>query len=941
MDKIIIRGAKEHNLKNISLEIPRNKLTVITGLSGSGKSSLAFDTIYAEGQRRYVESLSSYARQFLGMMEKPDVDSIDGLSPAISIEQKTTSKNPRSTVGTVTEIYDYLRLLFARAGTPFCPSCGIEISAQSVDQIIDEVMLLPENTKLQILSPIVQNRKGEFQKLFEKLTRKGFVRIIVDDISYNLEEKEEIKLEKNKKHSIDVVIDRIILKSDNRSRLAEAIEIGIEESEGLIKILYEGEEKIFSTLYSCPSCGFSLPEIHPRIFSFNSPQGACPACHGLGETLKAAPELILNYEKSINNDGINFIMDVESSKWYHAIMKGLSEKYKFSLSKPIGELSDEVVQILLYGTGEDEIEIAVEGKNSSFKSKKPFEGLVPMVERRFQQTESENAKEYYEQFMISEKCSLCKGARLKKEVLSIKIDNHSIVDLTEKNIKNLLEFFLNINLAEIKKQIAGKILKEIESRLSFLKEVGVDYLNLARKSETLSGGEMQRIRLATQIGTKLTGVLYVLDEPTIGLHQRDNDRLIQTLITLRDLGNTLIVVEHDEQTIRTADYIVDMGPGAGINGGKITAEGTIEEILKSEESLTAAYLNHKKTIPLPESYREGNGKKIVLKKAATNNLKNMDVEFPLGKMIAVTGVSGSGKSSLVLETLLPAVQQRLFRNYRIPENTKFESVSGTQEIDKMIDIDQSPIGRTPRSNPATYTKLFDPIREIFAMTPEAKERGYKSGRFSFNVRGGRCETCRGDGVLKIEMHFLPDVYITCEVCKGKRYNKETLEVFYRGKNIYDVLDMSVDEAAVFFENHLSIYNKLKTLQEVGLGYIKLGQKATTLSGGEAQRIKLSRELSKRSTGKTLYILDEPTTGLHFADVHKLIEVLNQLTDKGNTMIIIEHNLDVIKSADHIIDIGPEGGDGGGTVIAQGTPKEIVKNKKSYTGYYLKDAMKNI
>lgn len=937
MESIQVRGAREHNLKNISIDLPRNKLIVITGLSGSGKSSLAFDTIYAEGQRRYVESLSSYARQFLGMMEKPDVDSIEGLSPAISIEQKTTSKNPRSTVGTVTEIYDYLRVLFARVGTPFCPSCGIEITAQTVDQIVDEILTRDEGTKLQILAPVVRNRKGEHQKLLDRLRRKGFIRVIVDGDMFSLEE-DEIHLVKNKKHTIDVVVDRIKLRSDARSRIAEAVELALEESEGLVKVLFNDEEQIFSTLYSCPDCGFSLPEIHPRIFSFNSPQGACSSCHGLGENLRADGDLLLEMERSIEDDGIKLIMDVESSKWYKAIFQGLATKYDFSLSTPIKDLPQKVIDILLNGTGSEEIEVKVQGKRSSFASKKPFEGLLNMVERRYQNTDSDKARAYYEKFMIVEKCTSCKGQRLKAEVLSIKIEENSIVTLTQKNIRELLDFFKTIQLSSLQTKIADKLLKEIASRLSFLVDVGLDYLSLSRKAETLSGGEMQRIRLATQIGTKLTGVLYVLDEPTIGLHQRDNDRLIATLTHLRDLGNTLIVVEHDEQTIRTADYVVDMGPGAGIYGGKVVAEGDIDAILSHKESLTAHYLNGEKFIETPAERRKGNGNIVKLKGAKTNNLKSVNVDFPLGKLIVVTGVSGSGKSSLVSETLLPAMKSKLSKAYRLPERTVFKSIDGMEHVDKVINIDQSPIGRTPRSNPATYTKLFDPIREIFAMTPEAKARGYKAGRFSFNVKGGRCEACRGDGVIKIEMHFLPDVYVTCESCKGKRYNRETLEVLFRGKNIHDVLDMSVDEAVEFFENHPKIHKKLLTLQDVGLGYIKLGQKSTTLSGGEAQRIKLSRELSKRDTGQTVYILDEPTTGLHFADVHKLIEVLNRLVDKGNTIIVIEHNLDLIKCADTLIDIGPEGGDGGGSIVGTGEPEELAANKKSYTGKYLKEVL---
>ncbi|PKL14334.1 MAG: excinuclease ABC subunit UvrA, partial [Spirochaetae bacterium HGW-Spirochaetae-6] len=783
-------------------------------------------------------------------------------------DQKTTSRNPRSTVGTITEIYDYLRVLYARVGTPYCPGCGTEITASTIDQIVDEVMTYPEGSKLQITAPVVRNRKGEFQKLFEKFKKKGYLRVKVDGEIYNLEE-DTITLEKNKKHTIELIVDRIVLRSDARSRISEGVEMALEESEGLVNIVKDEEEKLFSTLYACPSCGFSLPEIHPRIFSFNNPQGACPHCHGLGETLKAAPELILTPEKSINDGGINVIMDVENSKWYRATLEALALKYGFSLDTPIEKFSDEIKEILLYGTGVEVIEIKVKGRTSSFETQRPYEGLVPMIERRYGQTESDKAKEYYEEFMLVETCGVCKGARLKEEVLSVKISGLSIVELTDKNIQDLKSFFEELAFSDIKGKIADKLLREINSRLTFLVDVGLNYLSLGRKADSLSGGEMQRIRLATQIGTKLTGVLYVLDEPTIGLHQRDNDRLIGTLLTLKDLGNTLVIVEHDEQTIRTADYIVDMGPEAGVNGGRIVAEGTLEDILASPESLTAQYLKKIKRVPVPSVRRPGNGSFLELKGATTNNLKNLNVKFPLGKFIVITGVSGSGKSSLITETLLPAVKARMQKNYRLPELTHFKDLSGVELIDKMIDIDQSPIGRTPRSNPATYTNLFTPLRELFASTAEAKARGYKLGRFSFNVKGGRCEACRGDGVYKIEMHFLPDVYVTCEVCKGKRYNRETLEVLYRGKNIHDVLEMSVDEAAAFFAQHPPLVNKLQTLKDVGLGYIKLGQKGTTLSGGEAQRVKLSKELSKRDTGKTIYLLDEPTTGLHFADVHKL------------------------------------------------------------------------
>ncbi|HOM38475.1 MAG TPA: excinuclease ABC subunit UvrA [Spirochaetota bacterium] len=933
LDKIIIKGARVHNLKNISLEIPKNKLVVITGLSGSGKSSLAFDTIYAEGQRRYVESLSSYARQFLGIMEKPDVESIEGLSPAIAIDQKTTSKNPRSTVGTVTEIYDYLRVLYARIGVPYCPNCNIVIEANTIDQITDEILSYPDGEKIQILSPVVVERKGEYKKLLERLSEKGFVRVRIDGQVFMLGE-ENIELDKNKKHTIEIIVDRIKLRKDQRSRISEDIEIAVSNSNGIIKVIREsGEEKIYSTLYSCVSCGFSLQEMHPRLFSFNSPIGACPECHGLGVKYVIDPSRVIDYDLSINDNAIKVILDIEGSKWYKSMFIALAKHYNFSLDRPLRELGENIINMILYGSDE-EIEFEVKGQNSSFKTRKMFEGIIPMIERRYSETTSEAAKEYYESFMKMEMCPVCKGDRLKKEALYVKLSGLSIIELSKKTIKEIYDFISNLNLNEKGKIIGGSIINEILNRLKFLLDVGLDYITLHRQSSTLSGGESQRIRLATQIGTKLTGVLYVLDEPTIGLHQRDNEKLIAALKELRDIGNTLIVVEHDEDTIRESDYIIDMGPGAGENGGYVVAAGNIEQLMKSEESLTGKYLSGKIKIEVPSKRREGNGSFIEIKNVRTNNLKNISVRIPLGIFVAVTGVSGSGKSSFVIDTLVPAIKSKINTGDRISGDLFFDEIE-IGDINKLIEIDQSPIGRTPRSNPATYTKVFDLIRDVFANTKEAKIKGYKPGRFSFNVKGGRCEACKGDGVKKIEMQFLPDVYIKCDVCNGKRFNKETLDVMYKGKNIYEVLEMSVDEAIEHFENHPQIVSKLKTLQEVGLGYIKLGQNSTTLSGGEAQRIKLSRELSKRDTGKTLYILDEPTTGLHFADVSKLINVLNKLVDKGNTVLVIEHNLDVIKSCDYIIDLGPEGGDKGGFLVAEGTPEEVAKNKNSYTGQFLK------
>ena len=950
-NELIIKGARQHNLKNINLTLPRNKLIVITGLSGSGKSSLAFDTIYAEGQRRYVESLSAYARQFLGQMEKPDIDYIEGLSPAISIEQKTTSKNPRSTVGTITEIYDYFRLLFARCGTPFCYKCGKPISRQSIDQIMNDLLLLPIKTKLQILSPIVRGRKGEYKKELENLRKEGYIRVKINGEIRTLDE--EIKLDKNKKHDIDVIIDRIVIKDEIRERLADSVETALKMSDGIVKVLIQKPnsddknnknnkeiEKTYSEKFGCHECGISLEEIQPRLFSFNSPFGACPVCHGLGEKMEFDPSLIIpNESLTIRNGAITtFKSNISDTTWYKTILESLGEKYDFDFDTPIKDFTQKQYDTLMYGSKE---EFKIKYKSKTGKAEGVFhskwEGLLPMVERRHRETSSDEVKSAYEQYMKIIHCPACKGHRLKPEALSIKIDGKSIYEITQMNVKDELKFFKCLKFDETNRKISDKIMKEIVSRLSFLNDVGLSYLTLDRKSGTLSGGESQRIRLATQIGSQLVGVMYVLDEPTIGLHQRDNEKLIKTLKHLRDLGNTLIVVEHDEQTIRTADYIVDLGPGAGVNGGNIVFEGTNKDLLSDDKSLTGAYINGKKKIETPLQYHPGNDKKIILKGANKNNLKNIDVEFPLGKFIAVTGVSGSGKSTLVNMILYKAIQSKLNRT-RLKTNG-YKEIKGVENIDKIIDIDQAPIGRTPRSNPATYTGMFTSIRELFAAHPEAKVRGYKPGRFSFNVKGGRCENCQGAGQIKIEMHFLPDIYVRCDVCKGKRYNTETLQVKYKGKSISDVLDMTVDEALEHFSNIPGICKKLNTLSEVGLGYIGLGQSATTLSGGEAQRIKLASELSKRSTGKTLYLLDEPTTGLHFDDVRKLIDVMVRFVDQGNTVLVIEHNLDVIKMADHIIDMGPEGGDGGGQVIFAGTPKEIIKEKKSFTGKFLKDVLK--
>ena len=938
---IKIRGANEHNLKNIDVDIPRNELVVLTGLSGSGKSSLAFDTIYAEGQRRYMESLSSYARQFLGQMEKPNVESIEGLSPAISIDQKSTNRNPRSTVGTVTEVYDYFRLLYARIGIPHCPKCGKEIKKQTVDQMVDQIMELPEGTKIQLLAPVVRGRKGRHEKLFERAKKSGYVRVRVDGNMYELTE--EIPLDKNIKHNIEIVVDRLVVKTGIEKRLTDSVENVLNLAEGLLTVDVIGGEPInFSQSFSCPDCGISIEEIEPRSFSFNNPFGACPECYGLGYKMEFDIDLMIPDPSLSISQGAITVMGWQSctdkGSFTRAILEALCKEYHFSLDTPFEEYPKEIKDILIHGTNGKEVKVHYVGQRGEGFYDVAFEGLIKNVERRYRETSSETMKAEYETFMRITPCHACGGQRLKKSALAVTVGDKNIAEVTALSIEKLQEFLNGLELTKTQELIGGQILKEIKARIGFLMDVGLDYLTLARATGSLSGGEAQRIRLATQIGSGLVGVAYILDEPSIGLHQRDNDKLLKTLKHLRDLGNTLIVVEHDEDTMLEADYIVDIGPEAGEHGGEVVAVGTAKEIMKNKRSITGAYLSGRIKIPVPEVRKKPTGWLKVVG-AAENNLKNIDVEIPLGVMTCVTGVSGSGKSSLINEILYKKLARELNHARTIPG--KHKRIEGMEQLDKVIDIDQSPIGRTPRSNPATYTGVFDLIRDLFAATPDAKARGYKKGRFSFNVKGGRCEACSGDGILKIEMHFLPDVYVPCEVCEGKRYNRETLEVKYKGKSIYDVLNMTVEEAMHFFENVPSIRRKMETLYDVGLSYIRLGQPSTTLSGGEAQRIKLATELSKRSTGKTVYILDEPTTGLHFADVHKLTEILQRLASDGNTVIVIEHNLDVIKTADYIIDIGPEGGDKGGTVVAKGTPEEIAANPKSYTGKYINTMLKKI
>ena len=939
LDHISVKGARANNLKNIDVTIPRDKLVVLTGLSGSGKSSLAFDTIYAEGQRRYVESLSSYARMFLGQMEKPDVDYIDGLSPAISIDQKTTSKNPRSTVGTVTEIYDYLRLLWARVGTPHCPKCGKEIQQQTIDQIIDQVMALPEATRVQVMAPVVRGKKGEHQKIFEDARKSGYVRVRADGSLYDLTE--EIKLDKNKKHSIEVVVDRLVIQPDVARRLTDSVETASGLSGGLVLINIVGEDRdiLFSQNYACEDCGISIEELSPRMFSFNNPFGACPTCTGLGAQLKVDPALILPnpslsiLEGAITASGWNNVKGDSISRMY---FEALAKKYGFKLTTPVKDLPPEVMDVILYGTKGEKLKLTYDRANGQGTLMQAFEGVVNNLERRYRETQSDAMRRELEECMSQRPCPDCGGRRLRKEALAVTVGDIDIDAFCHKSVTQALDFIGHLELSPQKMRIAERILKEIKNRLGFLQSVGLQYLTLSRAAATLSGGESQRIRLATQIGSSLMGVLYILDEPSIGLHQRDNDMLLDTMKHLRDLGNTLLVVEHDEDTMRAADYIVDIGPGAGVHGGEVVACGTAEEIMNTPGSITGDYLSGRRSIPVPSERRTGSGHSLTIRGAAENNLRHVDVSIPLGTFTCVTGVSGSGKSSLVNEILYKRLGADLNRVKVRPG--RHDALEGEEFLDKVIDIDQSPIGRTPRSNPATYTGLFNDIRDLFASTPDAKARGYRPGRFSFNVRGGRCEACAGDGLIKIEMHFLPDIYVPCEVCKGKRYNRETLEVRYKGKNIYEVLEMTVDEALPFFENLPRIYNKLQTLRDVGLSYIKLGQPSTELSGGEAQRVKLATELAKRSTGKTIYILDEPTTGLHTYDVHKLLEVLQRLVDLGNTVVVIEHNLDVIKTADYLIDLGPEGGDGGGRVVCTGTPEEVAACQASYTGQYLKRAL---
>ncbi len=939
-DKIIIKGAKEHNLKNISLEIPKDKLVVITGLSGSGKSSLAFDTLYAEGQRRYVESLSSYARQFLGIMEKPDVESIEGLSPAISIDQKTTSKNPRSTVGTVTEIYDYIRLLYARIGVPYCPNCGVKIEKQTIDQIVDNILSHEEGTKIQVLSPVVRSKKGEYTKLFADMQKNGFVRAKIDGEIYELSD--DIELDRNKKHNIDIIVDRLVIRPESRNRLAESVEVAMQYAGSLVKIDFIGiGEKIYSSNYACTNCGFSFEELSPRMFSFNNPQGACPECTGIGYLMKMDEDLIIPDKSKTLYDGVKAFGSSTMKKgetMAKMYFESIGKHYGVDIKKPIKKLPREFLEKILYGTGNEEIDFEYTSSAGTRKFTTPFEGVLPTLDRRYRETKSAGMRDFYEMYMSESACSTCHGARLKKEVLSIKVGDKNINELTELSIVKIKEYLQSLQLNKKEKMIADMIFRELNKRLEFLIDVGLDYLTLSRPAGTLSGGEAQRIRLATQIGSGLSGVMYILDEPSIGLHQRDNEKLIQTMKKMRDLGNTLIVVEHDEDTMYAADQVIDIGPGAGVHGGNVIAQGTAEEIKKVEGSITGQYLSGRKKIPVPKKRRKSNGKAIEIIGATEHNLKNVNVKIPLGVFNCVTGVSGSGKSTLVNEVLYQYLAKEL--NGSNVKPGKCTKIKGIENIDKIINIDQSPIGRTPRSNPATYTGVFDSIRDIFAGTNEAKMRGYQKGRFSFNVEGGRCEACQGDGVVKIGMNFLPDIYVPCEVCAGKRYNRETLEVKYKGKSISDVLDMTIEEAVDFFSNVPKIKQKIQTLLDVGLGYVKLGQPSTTLSGGEAQRVKLATELSKRATGKTLYILDEPTTGLHIADVHRLIEILQRLVDTGNTILVIEHNLDLIKTADHIIDLGPEGGEKGGQVIAIGTPEQIVKNEQSYTGKFLKKYLEN-
>lgn len=939
-DKIIIKGAKEHNLKNINLEIPKNKLVVVTGLSGSGKSSLAFDTLYAEGQRRYVESLSSYARQFLGIMEKPDVESIEGLSPAISIDQKTTSRNPRSTVGTVTEIYDYIRLLYARIGVPYCPNCGVKIEKQTIDQIVDNILSYEEGTKIQVLSPVVRAKKGEYTKLFADMQKNGFVRAKIDGQVYELSD--DIELDRNKKHSIDIIVDRLIIRPESRNRLAESVEVAMQYAGSLVKIDFVGQgEKIYSSNYACTTCGFSFEELSPRMFSFNNPQGACPECTGIGYLMKMDEDLIIPDKSKTLYDGVKAFGSSTMKKgetMAKMYFESIGKHYGVDIKKPIKKLPREFLEKILYGTGDEEIDFEYTSSAGTRKFTAPFEGVLPTLDRRYRETKSAGMRDFYEMYMSESACSTCHGARLKKEVLSVKVGDKNINELTELSIVKIKEYLENLELNKKDRMIADMIFRELNKRLEFLIDVGLDYLTLSRPAGTLSGGEAQRIRLATQIGSGLSGVMYILDEPSIGLHQRDNEKLIQTMKKMRDLGNTLVVVEHDEDTMYAADQVIDIGPGAGVHGGNVIAQGTAEEIKEVENSITGQYLSGRKKIPVPKKRRKSNGRAIEIVEATEHNLKNVNVKIPLGVFNCVTGVSGSGKSTLVNEVLYQYLAKEL--NGSNVKPGKCKKIKGIEFIDKIINIDQSPIGRTPRSNPATYTGVFDSIRDIFAGTNEAKMRGYQKGRFSFNIEGGRCEACQGDGVVRIGMNFLPDIYVPCEVCSGKRYNRETLEVKYKGKSISDVLDMTIEEALDFFSNVPKIKQKMQTLLDVGLGYIKLGQPSTTLSGGEAQRVKLATELSKRATGKTLYILDEPTTGLHIADVHRLIDILQRLVDTGNTILVIEHNLDLIKTADHIIDLGPEGGERGGQVIAVGTPEQICKNDQSYTGKFLKKYLEN-